>query len=92
VRPVTRDTWNLFLRFTVDISEDLDKYSEDDCWPLLFDHFVEQQRDEQRRRKDDVSNKTSKTREDEGEGLTTLVCSLHLGSASSRLIHSNTVI
>jgi len=38
---VPRDTWIILLKFIDRVGSDVKNYSEDDCWPLVFDDFVE---------------------------------------------------
>jgi len=38
---VSKDTWDLFLEFTTTVDSDLSNYSEDDCWPVLIDAWVD---------------------------------------------------
>lgn len=38
---VPRDTWILLLKFIDKIGKDVKNYNEDDCWPIVFDDFVQ---------------------------------------------------
>jgi len=38
---VPRDTWQVLLKFIANVGDDMKNYSEDDCWPMVFDDFAE---------------------------------------------------
>ena len=44
VKGISRDTWNLFLPFSLTINPDFSNYDESEAWPSLFDDFVEHQK------------------------------------------------
>jgi len=44
VKGISRDTWNLFLPFSMTIKPDYSNYDESEAWPSLFDDFVDYQR------------------------------------------------
>jgi len=41
IKGVNRDTWNMLLAFIEAIGDDLGNYDVNDCWPTVFDDFVE---------------------------------------------------
>ena len=41
IKGISKDTWNLFLPFSLSVSSDLTNYDESEAWPSLFDDFVE---------------------------------------------------
>jgi len=46
VRGIPRDTWNMFLNFTIAVGNDLSQYDDTEAWPSLFDDFVEFENDQ----------------------------------------------
>jgi len=46
VRGIPRDTWNMFLNFTIAVGSDLSQYDDTEAWPSLFDDFVEFENDQ----------------------------------------------
>lgn len=42
---ITKDEWMMLLRFIKKIGTDINNYSEDDCWPLCYDEFVDYLKD-----------------------------------------------
>lgn len=45
VRGIPRDTWNMFLNFTLVVGCDLSQYDDAEAWPSIFDDFVEFEND-----------------------------------------------
>lgn len=44
VKGISRDTWNLFLPFSMTVNDDFSNYDESEAWPSLFDDFVDYQK------------------------------------------------
>lgn len=44
VKGISRDTWNLFLPFSMTVNADFSNYDESEAWPSLFDDFVDYQK------------------------------------------------
>lgn len=44
VKGISRDTWNLFLPFSMTVNNDFSNYDESEAWPSLFDDFVDYQK------------------------------------------------
>lgn len=44
VKGISRDTWNLFLPFSMTVNVDFSNYDESEAWPSLFDDFVDYQK------------------------------------------------
>lgn len=44
VKGISRDTWNLFLPFSMTVNQDFSNYDESEAWPSLFDDFVDYQK------------------------------------------------
>jgi len=38
---VPRDTWILLLKFIDKVGDNVSNYNEDDCWPCVYDDFVD---------------------------------------------------
>lgn len=47
IRGIPRDTWDMYLNFTEQVSDDLSTYDDTEAWPSLFDDFVEYENDRQ---------------------------------------------
>jgi len=45
IRGVSRDTWDMFLNFVEQVSDDLTSYDDTEAWPSLLDDFVEYEND-----------------------------------------------
>ncbi|XP_052761986.1 DCN1-like protein 3 [Mya arenaria] len=45
IRGVSRDTWDMFLNFVEQVSDDLSSYDDTEAWPSLLDDFVEYDND-----------------------------------------------
>ncbi|KAH3870048.1 DCN1-like protein 3 [Dreissena polymorpha] len=45
IRGISKDTWDMFLNFVEQVSEDLSCYDDTEAWPSLLDDFVEYEND-----------------------------------------------
>ena len=41
VTGIKKDEWNNIIDFLFTINDNVNNFSEDDCWPVLFDNFIE---------------------------------------------------